>query len=61
MLGPHPNQALELSDAEVEICNGCNEATSRVGEDAISWCPNCRCVEGETRMVTEAEYERLNT
>lgn len=47
-------------EAEIEICNGCSAATSQ-SRDGVSYCPNCRCVEGETRMVTEAEYERLNT
>lgn len=69
MIGPIPPFPAPLklalipndTDPSVEVCNGCNEATRHVGEDGISVCSQCGVCEGDTRMVTEAEYERLNT
>lgn len=37
-------------------CDGLSEI-ERVGEDSLTYCPDCRTIEGRTEYITESEYE----
>lgn len=49
-----------MSDG-LEICNGCQEEVRSVGEDGISVCEHCGVVEGDTRWVSESEFEEVQS
>lgn len=43
----------------VEVCNYCGEEVKSMGDDGISVCNEggCGIVEGETKYITEEEFE----
>lgn len=44
---------------EIEVCRGCASEVQRLGEDGISFCPECEhIVEGDTEIITIEEQER---
>ena len=50
-------------DDQLLICNECHEAIESVGyeDEYVSQCSGCGLVEGETKLVTEAEYEEMHS
>ncbi len=49
------DRPITVEDDEVEVCDGCFEEVQHLGEDGISFCEHCGCVEGATHMVAESE------
>lgn len=52
----------DISEQEITVCIYCNHEVRGIGDDGISFCEEggCGVVEGQTKTITEAEYEELH-
>ncbi len=54
---PAQRAAVISTSKDIEVCKGCMEEVRSVGDDGISVCEQCGIVEGETKWISEEEFE----